>query len=66
MNASALSEKNPPLVHTYHNSTNIVCSDLKVTKVISKILFMKSSKNYFIFLPAFYLVMCLMKAPNNF
>ena len=27
---------------------------------------MKSSKNDFIFLPAFYLVMCLMKAPKNF
>ena len=29
-------------------------------------LLMKSSKNNFIFLPAFYLIMCLMKAPKNF
>ena len=32
---------------------SIVCSDLKVTKVNSKILLMKSSKNDFNFLPAF-------------
>ena len=48
------------------SASNIVCSDLKVTKVNSKIVLIKSSKNYFIFLPAFYLVMCLMKDPKNF
>ena len=45
---------------------NIVFSYLKVTKVNSKILLMKSLKKYFIFLPAFYLVLCLMEAPKNF
>ena len=47
-------------------ASSIVCSYLKVTNVNSKNLLMKSSKNDFIFLPAFYLVMCLMKAPKNF
>ena len=46
-------------------SVCIVCSYSKVTKVYSKILLMKSSENDFIFLPAFYLIMCLMKAPKN-
>ena len=50
----------------FSKKSHIVCSYLKVTKVYSKILLMKSSKNDFIFLPAFYLVMCLMKDPNNF
>ena len=45
---------------------NIVFSYLKVTKVNSKILLMKSLKKYFIFLPAFYLIRCLMKSPKNF
>ena len=45
---------------------SIVCSYIKVTKVNSKMLLMKSSKKDFVFLPAFYLVMCLMKAPKNF
>ena len=36
------------------------------TKESSKILFVKSSENDFIFLPAFYLIMRLMKAKNNF
>ena len=27
---------------------------------------MKSSENNFIFLPAFYMIMCIMKAPKNF
>ena len=45
---------------------SIVCSYSKVTKVYSKISLMKSSENDFIFVPAFYLVMSLMKAPKNF
>ena len=36
------------------------------TKVYSKNLLIKSSENNFIFLPAFYLIMWLMKAKNNF
>ena len=31
-----------------------------------KKILVKSSENDFIFVPAFYLVMCLMKAPKNF
>ena len=38
----------------------------KVTKVYSKILFMKSSESNFIFLPAFYLINWVMKALKNF
>ena len=51
---------------TKENRLGIVCSYSKVTKVYSKILLMKSSENNFIFLPAFYLIMCLMKASKNF
>jgi hypothetical protein len=36
------------------------------TKVFSKIVLVKSSKNNFIFLPVYYLIMCLMKDPKNF
>ena len=36
------------------------------TTVISKKLLVKSSENGFIPVPAFYLIMCLMKAPKNF
>ena len=39
---------------------------MKSTKLYSKILLVKSSENNFIFLPAFYLIMCLMKASKNF
>ena len=39
---------------------------MKSTKLFSKILLVKSSVNNFIFLPAFYLIMCLMEALNNF
>ena len=39
---------------------------MKMTKVYSKNLLMKSSRNNFIFLPVFYLIMCLMKASRNF
>ena len=49
-----------------YSQVHIVCSYSKVTTVYSKILLMKSSENDFIFLPAFYLIMCLMKAPKNF
>ena len=38
----------------------------KKTKVISKNLLVKSSENDLIFSAAFYLIMCLMKAPKNF
>ena len=44
----------------------IVCSNSKVTKVNSKISLMKSSENDFIFSPAFYLIMCPMKAQKIF
>jgi hypothetical protein len=37
-----------------------------MTKVYSKNLLMKSSKNNFIFLLAFYLIMYFMKASKNF
>ena len=50
----------------FMNLQTIVCSHSKVTKVNSKILLMKSSENDFIFSPAFYLIMCLMKAPKSF
>ena len=33
--------------------------------VISRKLLVKSSENDFIFLPAFYLIMCIMQAPKN-
>ena len=36
------------------------------TTVITKKLLVKSSENGFIPVPAFYLIMCLMKAPKNF
>ena len=45
---------------------SIVCSHSKVTKVNSKISLMKSSENDFIFSPAFYLIMCPMKAQKIF
>ena len=38
----------------------------KTEKSILRFLFIKSSKNNFIFLPVFYLVMSLMKAQKNF
>ena len=39
---------------------------INVTNVISKNVLVKSSENDFIFVSAFYLIMCLMKAPKNF
>ena len=39
---------------------------MKMTKVFSKISLIKSSKMDFIILPAFYLIMWLMKLPKNF
>jgi hypothetical protein len=39
---------------------------INATKVIPKKLLVKSSENGFILVPAFYLIMCLMKAPKNF
>ena len=41
-------------------------SEMKMTKVFSKISLIKSSKNNFIFLPAFYLIIWLMTSSNNF
>ena len=38
---------------------------MKMTKVYSKILLMKSSRNNFLFSPVFYLIMCLIEAPKN-
>ena len=40
--------------------------ETKMTKVYSKNLLMKSSGSNFIFLPVFYLIMWVMKAPKNF
>ena len=40
--------------------------ETKMTKFYSKILLMKSSGSNFIFLPVFYLIMWVMKAPKNF
>ena len=45
---------------------NIVLSAKKVTRLYSKILLEKSSGNNFIFLPAFYLTIFLMKATKYF
>ena len=42
------------------------CFETKMTKVYSRILLMKSSKDNFGFLLVFHLIMCLMKAPKNF
>ena len=53
--------------HNLSESTKYkLCFETKMTKVYSKNLLMKSSKNNFIFLLVFYLIMCLMKAPKNF
>ena len=43
----------------------IVWTHINVTMVISRKLLVKSSEKDFIFLPAFYLIMCLMQAPKN-
>ena len=40
--------------------------ETKETNVSPKNLLVKSSGNNFIFLPAFYLIMCLIKAQKNF
>jgi hypothetical protein len=39
---------------------------MKSTKLYLKILLVKISENRFIFIPAFDLVMCPIKAPKNF
>ena len=46
-------------------STNL-WFEMKSTKLCSKMLLVNSSENNSIFLPAFYLIMCLMKASKNF
>ena len=43
-----------------------LCFEMKMTKVYSKNLLMKSSKNNSIFLLVFSLIMCFMKTPKNF
>ena len=43
-----------------------LCFEMKMTKVYSKVLLVKSSKNSFIFSPVFYLIMCLIEALKNF
>ena len=48
------------------NSHPILWVHINATKVIPKKLLVKSSENGFILVPAFYLIMCLMKAPKNF
>ena len=45
---------------------HIVLSAKKVTRLYSKILLEKSSGNNFIFLPVFYLTICLMKTSKYF
>ena len=40
--------------------------ETKRARAYSKISLMKTSENNFIFLPVFYLFMCLMKAPKSF
>ena len=39
---------------------------MKRTNLYQRMLLMKSSKSFFISLPAFYLIMCLMKAQKTF
>ena len=43
-----------------------LCFETKSTKLYSKMLLVKSPANKFVFSPAFYLIMCFMKAPKNF
>ena len=43
-----------------------LCFKTKMTRVYSKYLSMKSSKDDFIFIIVFNLIMCLMKAPKTF
>ena len=52
--------------YTWLRVKSKLCFETKMTKVSSKNLLMKNSKNNLIFLPVFYLIMCLMKAPKNF
>ena len=40
--------------------------EMNQTKVLSIFPLVKSSKKHLIFLPAFYLIICLMKSPRNF
>ena len=49
-----------------YNNFFIVLSAKKLTQLYSKNLLEKSSGNNFIFLPVFYLTMCLMKASKYF
>ena len=49
----------------FHEIACILWVHINATKVIPKKLLVKSSENGFILVPAFYLIMCLMKAPKN-
>ena len=53
-------------IKMYFSAISILWVHINATKVIPKKLLVKSSENGFILVPAFYLIMCLMKAPKNF
>ena len=50
----------------YKRATARLWFEINQTKVLSIFSLVESSKKYFIFLPAFYPIMCLMKSPKNF
>ena len=50
----------------FNQNVTKLCFETKSTKIYSKMLLVKSSENKFVFSPAFYLIMCFMKAPKNF
>ena len=57
----------PPLqCRNFDPDLPLICSYSNVTKVNLKMLLMKSSESDFIFLPAFYPIICVMNAPNNY
>ena len=62
--ANSSSKSEVPLL--YIRDSTILWVHINATKVIPKKLLVKSSENGFILVPAFYLIMCLMKAPKNF
>ena len=65
-NVSKLSHKKGSTTSNFLPHCDKLCFETKMTKVSSKNLLRKNAKNIFIFLPVFYLIMCLMKAPKNF
>ena len=54
------------ITENMHKYQDIVLCAKNLTQLYSNILLEKSSENDFIFLPAFYLNMCLIKAKKNF